>query len=363
MVAVAKDKTPLNAAKVARVRKVMFNKEFVKGFLYVTKRAGVVKLRNWLLGYNGQRIPPLALIMTAFYIEEEIAAGRLFPDSQDAFDKNRNRKELTKLYIEAVPATFSQKTIASAHGKSFHLLQLGLFHALNMANTPGIGKVKGIEVYRNVPAFRTTVSAKREKWQDTENFPRVVDIVLEGENNGESWWELKSWKAKSKTNRKPAQGAKTWTFLKGREDKNGNVIVEFTDGDAEKGGESHKQCCLDRIAEKNGARYSNIEAKSKGVARANASDRVPLIAVSRFNWQFHKFSVGNKISPTKNNLEEMFVKDPYGDSKAFKAQRVSDGTSSKRINLGATQQLLEILKQSGFALADEALNDIIVVSE
>jgi hypothetical protein len=270
---------------------------------------------------------------------------------------------LTKLYIEAVPATFSQKTIASAHGKSFHLLQLGLFHALNMANTPGIGKVKGIEVYRNVPVFRTRLSASDKDWPDSENFPRVVDIVLEGENNGESWWELKSWKAKSKTNRKPAQGAKTWTFLKGREDKNGNIILEFSDGGVEKEGESHKQFCLDRIAEKNGARYSKKEAAARGEGPQNSPKLAPLVKVSKFNWQFHKFSVGKNISPTKNKLEEVFVKDPYGDGKAFKAQRVSDGASSNRINLGATQQLLEMLKQSGFALADEALNDIFILPE
>ena len=363
LVEVAKDKAPINAAKVARVRKVMFNKEFVKGFLYVTKRGGVTKLRNWLLGYNGQRIPPLALIMTAFYVEEEIAAGRLFPDTQDSFDRERNMRELTKLFIEAVPAVFTDRDIAMAHGKSFHLLQLALFHALSEANTPGIGKVKGIEAYRNVPVFRSVTSARRKQWENTENFTRKVDIVLEGANNEESWWELKSWKAKSKTNRAPAQSTKTWTFLQGRDDQNGNVIVQLADDDAENSGEGHKQFCLDRIAEKNGARYSKKEAAARGVEQSNLPNRVPLIHVSNFNWQFHKFSVGTKISPTGSKLEEMFVKNPRGDVNTFKLQRVGDTASKGRINLGATEQLMEILKQSGFALAEEALSDIIVVTE
>jgi hypothetical protein len=38
-------------------------------------------------------------------------------------------------------------------------------------------------------------------------------------------------------------------------------------------------------------------------------------------------------------------------------------TLKGRINLGATEQLMEILKQSGFALAEEALNDIVVIPE
>jgi hypothetical protein len=258
---------------------------------------------------------------------------------------------------------FSGQEIATAHGKSFHLLQLGLFHALSEANTPGIGKVKGIEAYRNVPVFRSAISAEKAQWKNTENFTRKVDIVLEGANNEESWWELKSWKAKSKTNRAPEQTTKIWTFLQGREDTKGNVIVHLADGDAEKSGEGHRQFCLDRIAEKNGARYSKKEAGARGVPRENESDRAPLITVSNFNWQFHKFSVGTKISPTGSKLEEMFVKNPRGDVKTFKLQRVGDTASKGRINLGATEQLMEILKQSGFALAEEALNDIMVIPE
>jgi hypothetical protein len=361
IVEVAKDKSPRNAAKVARVRKVIFNKEFVKGIFYITKRGGVTKLRNWLLGFEGQRIPPLALIMTSFYIEEEIAAGRLFPDTQNRYDRERNRKELIRLYLEAIPTLVAGKNngraIGLAYGKSFHLLQLGLMHALT-------GDVKGIEVYRNIPVFRTFLAADERQWKNTENFPRKIDIVIGnggGSNFEESWWELKSWKAVSKTNRAPYQTSKTWTFLQGKKDNDGNTIESLDNADVS--GDAHKQFCLDRIAEKNGARMSNIEAKSKSLVAKNKYGNEPIIKVKNFNWQFHKFSIKNAISPTKKKLERMFVKNPKGNVRVFKKQSVSDPLSRSAINLGAAQELMEFLKEKGFSLAEEALKDMLVVPE
>jgi hypothetical protein len=272
---------------------------------------------------------------------------------------------LTKLYVEAIPATVNGKmpqlAIAQSYGSSFHLLQLGLMHALT-------GNVKGIEVYRVVPVFRNAKSAEDGIWKNTEHFPREVDIVLGGrtdDDREETWWELKSWKAVSLTNREPAQSSKTWTFLKGKKDDNGDLIEDSVD-EAEIRGESHKQFCLDRIAVNNGARLSKKEAKAKSLGDKNDYEEPPIIKVSDFNWQFHKFRAGKKkdiISPTKPELEKRFVKDPKGNDDTFKAQRVKNSTARSSINLGATEELMEFLKEEGYTLADEALNDITIIPE
>jgi hypothetical protein len=57
------------------------------------------------------------------------------------------------------------------------------------------------------------------------------------------------------------------------------------------------------------------------------------------------------------------VKDPKGNVNTFKAQRVKNSIAKTSINLGAAEELMEFLKEEGYALADEALNDITTIPE
>jgi hypothetical protein len=123
---------------------------------------------------------------------------------------------------------------------------------------------------------------------------------------------------------------------------------------------------LDRIAVINGARYSKKEASAKSIT-GNGYKIEPLIKVSNFNWQFHKFRAGkNKdiISPLKAELVKRYAnREPKGSVNVYKAQRASDSDAKSSINLGVAQELMEFLKQEGYALANEVLNEITPVGD
>lgn len=121
---------------------------------------------------------------------------------------------------------------------------------------------------------------------------------------------------------------------------------------------------LDRIVRSNGAFLTSTERRAKNIDFR--ADDPPQIAVKSAQWQFHQFTAGkNKdiVNPTKLILEKALVKDPLSDGGAFKPQRISDSVAKGMINLGAAQQLMETLKQQGFDLAEDALQDLPAILE
>ena len=171
----------------------------LSGSLAIVKRAGLPKLRNWLLGFNGQRVPPLALITIAAYLETELATNTLFVQGIDSFDSDRNATQLRKLYMESVPAVgnYGGWALNKAYGASFHLMQLA-------QKRVAANNVLGIEVTRRVPLFLSVSSAAKEKWASAKRFGRRVDIITgTAYHEDETWWEVKSYRAVSKTNREP----------------------------------------------------------------------------------------------------------------------------------------------------------------
>ena len=343
------------SAQAARIRGVAFRGNLIKGVFNIVRRAGLPNLRNWLLSYNGQRISPLALILTTVYLENEIDEGRLFPDTQHPFDQQRNRNQLNRLYREAVPATMGGWPIAKAHGASYHLVQLATTQAMGL-------NVLGIEVAREVPVFRsaTQFNALDKEWRQTERYLRRIDIVTgTALHDDETWWEVKSWRAVSKSNRKPKQSVGKWTFNQGRKDAGGSTILAELDGDAEVVGRPHQQFSLDRIALNVGAFLPSAEMTAKPLT--GEDDDPPTVKTSGLHWNFHKFTSGvnrDIVNPRKNLLEDALAVAPNGNKGAFRVQSVSESRAKSTINLGASQQLMDILKEKGYDLAQEAIDDL-----
>lgn len=136
-------------------------------------------------------------------------------------------------------------------------------------------------------------------------------------------------------------------------------VCPYEDGDADAKGEAHKQFSLDRIAKKLGAYPSAAEAKANG---DNIKKGAPPVikSIDGVAWNFHDFTAGKSrdiVSPKKNKLETVLVKDPRG-GKLFKSQSVDDSYAENMINVSAAQKLLEVLQQKGRDMAEEALSEL-----
>lgn len=354
-----------DAAK--KLRRYATRKGVLKGVFGIVKRGGLIKLRTWLLGYNGQRISPLALLVIVGYLEDHYDddIDPLFARGLTEYEESRNRKALNHLYAEAVPSLapgsskYAAVSIAKAHGASYHLAQLAYLHATSL-------NILGIEVQRDIPVIGDKKEVALLKvgesvdWGSAHLYRRRVDIVTGAEfYKDESWWELKSWKAKSKSNRVPAMSIRPWTFLENRKQDGVEVVAQYEDGDADAKGEAHKQFSLDRIAKKLGAYPSGVEAKANG-NDIEEGDPPIIKSIDGVAWNFHNFTAGksrNIVSPQKNKLETVLVIDPRG-GKLFKGQSANDGYAKSMINVSATQKLLEVLQQKGRDMAEEALSDL-----
>ena len=343
-----------NNSAVLKLRKQAFKSEFIESILGVVKKSGLQKLRNFLLGYNGQRISPLAMVAITAYLEKEESAGRLFDINAPLYEHNVDN--LGQLYFKAMPAAFTDTGIAQ--GASYHLMMLALLHASSQ-NTLAVtgyevGKIIGIEVPRYIPIYTLAEDADDGKDGKTfTRFERKIDIVTGELYRAEKWWEAKSFRSVSKTNKTPKN--KMQTFNWGISEKAEEVGRD---------GQPHKQFVLDRIAMKLGALATRAETRSLGLER----DTPPWIVVNDYYWLFHKFVAGvNKdiINPSLASLTDRdkngkgLLKEPSNMKAGIYPAHVdqNDGASG-RINLGAIKTLLDILKEHGSEIAVEAIEEL-----
>jgi hypothetical protein len=352
LVLVVKKKTlPQFQKAQATIRANMFNKSMLYGMLSIAKRGSFKNFRNWMLGYAGQRISPLTLIVTTSYIETMMSSGELFPEDQHEYDRKRNRKELNRLYREAVPSTFSNFDQNKASGASYHLLQIAYIHAINGA------PLLGIEVQRNIPVLPSVgrTPGVKQDWRTSQRFNRKVDIVTGSELGvNETWWETKSLVAVSDKNRAPAGGIKNWKFLQNAKDK--------ANEKAFKASRTHRQFSLDRIARKQNVFQTNAERIAKGLSEIGDVD-APTVVVKSANWNIHKFRTEKiqsernrrRINASRAKLEKLLEVRPDGSGRNYAPQAAAPNPIAE----GGGAQLLNILKIKGVELAEEAAKDLI----
>ena len=323
----------------ARFIKAAFNVAMIKTILVATKRGlKPENLKSLIKGHNGQRIPPIALMVIMGYLEDELSNGRLFKSHAVGMDLAKNENALKTLMLKAAPAfvkggTNGNVLIRNANGAAFHLMHTAMLHASGQ-------EIIGLEVPRDVVIFPTTRALKDKQITGKSLiFGRDVDIATKGKS-GEIWHEVKSWKSKveGETQTNKPYSATPWKWGTG-DRKEDNTILEKAQGTA-----AHKQFTLDRIAAKVGV-----------IKRKDDQAQTPNVNVSDFNWQFHKFVAKSKGKNTKGNVlaksadldlvKTEFEKKPTNVKDNFlKAHTGSIDAPTSKIKEGALGALLNIIQ-------------------
>lgn len=266
----------------SRFIKQAFNFTLVRAMFVATKRGfSPAKLKDLLLGFNGQRIPPIALMTIMGYLEVELKEGRLFTTNAIGTDKAKNEKVLQSLMLQAVPALGSGKSnnklITNAQGAAYHLMHTAVLHAAGQ-------KVIGLEVPRDVILFpkRSDLDEGTLIAGKFLRFGRNVDIAT-GERTGEVWHEVKSWKSRANGDVQTNKPYSITPWKWGTGDRKDDEPVS----EKSQGSHSHKQFTLDRVA------------KTIGVVERKAAPTSLNITITDFNWQFHKFTAKSRAKGSK----------------------------------------------------------------
>ena len=286
------------------LKDIAFKEGFLRGSFTYARKVGVSNIRKLLTSEH--RVGPVTLIAIIAYLENELDEGRLFA-GLDSYDKNHNESELRKLYVKSIPAVAAgdrdySNFIRNAHGAQFQLLQIGILHALAEAGDPK-SKVVGIEVPRVISIFADKddlVDAKRDFEYDKDkvtDYGREIDIITGSMGDDEIWREMKSYKAKSKTNRVLSTGIAAWTWNKGKKSEDAN-------DQSTKGNTPHRQYILDRIGNETFARMKKTEQVAKGEDAGEFN-----VNVENIYWHFHDFETKTTRSPELTNIKNAFNKE------------------------------------------------------
>jgi hypothetical protein len=339
-----------------------FNKDFLRGSLFMAKRVGIQKIRALLTAGNNKRIRPLMLISIIAFLEEEVQAGRLFPESQHVFDRKHNLNELRKLYVKALPSFAASGSadgyvINIANGASYHLMQLAYFHAASLSSNGAIASVMGIEVPREVFIYKT-----QKTFDDADidqktfkglSFGREVDILLGERRSGEIWVEVKSYRSKISGTTITSQLAfpiKPWEWSTGKGTTDSGDINKL------QGSGVHKQFSLDRTAVKIGALTGKEERGAKGFS-SNLLD----ITVDDVIWSFHKFKTKDQNrhlttqNPSLSNIKADLLQRPKRAGKLALEHMVLKSEANDFIDLGQAQVLMDVMQSS---LKQAVLDDL-----
>ena len=119
---------------------------------------------------------------------------------------------------------------------------------------------------------------------------------------------------------------------------------------------------LDRIAKNLGA----LATRKTTLELGKDKNTAPWIKVDDYYWLFHKFVAGkNKdiVNPSLESLREAknkgLLREPQNSTSAIYAAHVDQNDGAKgRINLGALQALLDMLKENGSDLAEQAIEEL-----
>jgi hypothetical protein len=295
-------------------------------------------IQQLIKGFDGQRIPPIALMAIMTYLDDEIDKDRLFDNNAIGTDKARNEQAFKALILKTVP-TFVTNTnsnltlIRNAHGAAFHLLHTAMLHAAGQ-------DVIGLEVLRDVVIYPTDGALARENIKKALIFGRDVDIVTKA-SNGEIWHEVKSWKSKvvGEVQTNKPYPATPWKWGTGDRKEDGTVPQKA------QGTVAHKQFTLDRVAKKIGV-----------VQRHERDEAAPNINVSDFNWQFHKFVAKSKAKGAKKGtllaksadldlVRNNFKKNPVTNKdNLMNAHFDTTAAPTSKIREGALGTLLSIIQ-------------------
>jgi hypothetical protein len=286
------------------LKDIAFKEGFLRGSFTYSRKVGVSSIRKLLTSEH--RVGPVTLIAIIAYLESELDEGRLFA-GLDSYDKTHNESELRKLYVKSIPAIAAggrdySNFIRNAHGAQFQLLQIGILHALAEAGDPK-SKVVGIEVPRVISIFADKddlVDAKRDFEYDEDkvtDYGREIDIITGSIGDDEIWREMKSYKAKSKTNRVLSTGIAAWSWNKGKKSEDAN-------DQNTKGNTPHRQYILDRIGNETFARMKKSEQVAKGEDAEEFN-----VSIENIYWHFHDFETKTTRSPELTNIKNAFNKE------------------------------------------------------
>jgi|TARA_Y100001956_G_scaffold78158_1_gene89504 hypothetical protein len=190
---------------------------------------------------------------------------------------------------------------------------------------------------------------------------RYVDIVLDEGENKERWIELKSYKAKSETNRTKFDFGEIgkWELAnEGRDAKGAKNTYPSM----------HRQFALDRVAKNIG-----ISWLARNRSQSNQID-MPVRVVD-FQWRFHKFKVEKRnpsfkaISPvlgSGNDKDSIVGKltampgEGSFDQDVIDVSVGSQNVESKIVNSGIAATIKTVLPSLGFNLLEEATEEFIL---
>jgi hypothetical protein len=206
--------------KRARYIKYMISKGFIRGIMSSARQGMSPKqVAKLLKGFNGQRIPPFALLAIIGYLEEELANDRLFTEVAQGTTYEQNVARLQTKILNAsfnfISGNGNGNVARLANGSAFQIMHLALLHAL--ASETG-DVVIGIEVPRDVIAFSNLKALEgKNPRKGALTFGRDVDIMLKN-SQGEIWVETKSWQSRKDSADKPTgkpYSFKPWTWATG----------------------------------------------------------------------------------------------------------------------------------------------------
>jgi hypothetical protein len=373
-------------------------------------KAGARSLRNFAKGNGNARYPFPIIAATVGYLGWEMTCGALKDGTAseedqaaaatlECGDKGLNAqvsgvvgKKLAIVFSDAAtganlkeePPTddeeLSLTLSGNGHGALFHLVQTAYFQLKHRA---GGLPIKFMERQRLVvivdnatklgASVNITAECKKPNTSCVEFKRRNVDIILgqgtvEKINGGyaatgsdaETWIELKSWEAKSESNREEFSNE----FVYGK--KVPWVVKGTSPSKSDKKDDSiHKQFSLDRAAST--IKYAFMPL-NESQSEANKKQKV-----NEYFWRFQKFKVKNKsgavsqISPKVTADSTKFAQlvknrpDLKGKS-LIEKQRIQDASfsantsQSSKIQTSGSGDMINILTSYGF----EELKDLVI---
>ena len=192
----------------------------------------------------------------------------------------------------------------------------------------------------DLKATRTTFSYDSTKVLD---FKREIDIVTGTMDSGEIWREMKSYKAKSKTNLVLSSSISPWAW--GKRAKRAN---DESNDQGTKGSTPHRQYILDRVANETFARMDKNEREAKG----ELADKFN-VEVEDIYWHFHDFKTQNTQSPQVANIVKSFDKEATGAPSFYK-----DHVTAHRASTFVMGTVDLFLTNSQSALADAVKEEL-----
>lgn len=297
----------IKKANKAYLKSVAFKGGFIRGCFAYARNVGISNIRKLLASKH--RVGPITLIATIAYLEKELDdRGNGLFSGLSTYDREHNERALRGLYITAIPAVAAggrdyKNFVSRAHGAQFQLLQIAILHGMNRGGNAN-AKVVGIEVPREISIFAEPDDLRIANDSNTYSpgvaveFGRSIDIITGALGGGEIWREMKSYKARSKTDRGLSGGITAWKWGSGKKEDDAN--------DQEvKGNTPHRQYILDRVAQKTFARMRKSERDAKGVNTSAVN-----IRLNNLFWHFHEFETKSSISPDITKVANAFNKEP-----------------------------------------------------